>query len=331
MQIRRATADDEYALARIHTLSWQDAYVGLVPQDYLDGLTVEKRLPMWRNILTGSEVHAYVAQVNDEIAGFVTVRVSDEEPGSADVGAIYLLRQYWRQSIGTALWQRACEDAAERGLSRVLAWVVEGNTSARSFYRSVGCADSGKRKVITIGGQDIFGVRVDWQPPSSDPDGREFVLSVDDFDLAAWADRQQPAANGVSIIALADIASDTSAAAVGALYELALQVHVKPNWELDEYLERFDDWRRVFLALHDETCVGYTYSRAHSEVEGALRQGMTAVLPDWRRQGIGLALKLATIVYARENGFTRIVTSNSSSRTEMIQLNEKLGFVDQPA
>lgn len=56
---------------------------------------------------------------------------------------------------------------------------------------------------------------------------------------------------------------------------------------------------------------------------------MTAVLPGHRRQGIGTALKLAAIQHARERGFQRILTSNSSGRLEMIRLNLRLGYVDQ--
>lgn len=107
-----------------------------------------------------------------------------------------------------------------------------------------------------------------------------------------------------------------------------MQVHVKPDWSLEDYVTRFDAWERVFLAMTGDECIGYTYARAR-DVPGELQQGMTAVLPPYRRQGLATALKLATIRHAEAHGFGRIFTSNSSSRAEMIQLNLKLGYVDQ--
>ena len=116
---------------------------------------------------------------------------------------------------------------------------------------------------------------------------------------------------------------------VRALFELALQVHNKPDWDLASYLERFDSWDRVFLAMLGDTCIGYTYARDDPEAEATLNQGMTAVQPAHRRRGIGLALKLRMIEYAQDHGWRWITTSNSSSRTEMIRLNTKLGFVNR--
>jgi GNAT superfamily N-acetyltransferase len=162
----------------------------------------------------------------------------------------------------------------------------------------------------------------------SDPQGRELVLYVDRFDWDRWAPHLRPRTDDVRILCLADEAVDSSAPIVGALFDLALQVHVKPDWTLEQHLTRFDSWERVYLAMLGAQCVGYTYARA-TDVAGLLQQGMTAVLPEHRRQGIGLALKLATIRHARQHSLNRIQTSNSSSRDAMIQLNLKLGYVDQ--
>lgn len=43
-QIRPARLDGAEALATVHVQSWQAAYVGLIPQDYLDNLNVARRI-----------------------------------------------------------------------------------------------------------------------------------------------------------------------------------------------------------------------------------------------------------------------------------------------
>lgn len=44
-----------------------------------------------------------------------------------------------------------------------------------------------------------------------------------------------------------------------------------------------------------------------------------------------MALKLKTIEYARAHGYDVIKTWNDSSNVGMLAINEKLGFVRQPA
>ena len=43
IKIRVAQAGDEPAIAKVHIQSWQEAYKGLIPQDYLDQLSSELR------------------------------------------------------------------------------------------------------------------------------------------------------------------------------------------------------------------------------------------------------------------------------------------------
>ena len=43
------------------------------------------------------------------------------------------------------------------------------------------------------------------------------------------------------------------------LYSLALVVHDRPRWTLEEYLQRFDRWEAVFIATTGTAYVGYTY------------------------------------------------------------------------
>ena len=163
----------------------------------------------------------------------------------------------------------------------------------------------------------------------ADLDGRELSLDVSAFDWDRWQHGLRLAVPSVRLTCLGDEAHSSEALIVSELYELALQVHNKPDWDLELYLERFDSWDRVFLAMRSSACIGYTYARANPENQATLNQGMTAVLPAYRRRGIGLSLKLRMIDYARNQGWRWITTSNSSNRTEMIRLNTKLGFVDR--
>jgi len=59
---------------------------------------------------------------------------------------------------------------------------------------------------------------------------------------------------------------------------------------------------------------------------GSLYIATTGILPRFRRQGFGTLLKCWQISYARQHGFTRIVTNTRKSNKAMIGLNKKFGF-----
>ena len=59
--------------------------------------------------------------------------------------------------------------------------------------------------------------------------------------------------------------------------------------------------------------------------------GFTGVKRSHRRMGIALALKLRGIAYAKAHGHPVIRTNNDSTNKAMLSINERLGFVKQPA
>ena len=69
---------------------------------------------------------------------------------------------------------------------------------------------------------------------------------------------------------------------------------------------------------------------------GRIRNGpsdscKTGVRREHRRQGIALALKLKTIAWAKRIGYSQIQTWNEANNQGMLGINERLGFVRQPA
>jgi RimJ/RimL family protein N-acetyltransferase len=53
---------------------------------------------------------------------------------------------------------------------------------------------------------------------------------------------------------------------------------------------------------------------------------MTATLPEFRRRGLALAVKLAAARWAQANGFERILTENDAENTGMLAVNQRLGY-----
>ncbi|MBE0697643.1 MAG: GNAT family N-acetyltransferase, partial [Anaerolineaceae bacterium] len=62
----------------------------------------------------------------------------------------------------------------------------------------------------------------------------------------------------------------------------------------------------------------------------SLYQGLTGVKPEYRRYGIGIAMKVRGIAYAQVHGYTLIMAENDAKNIPMLAMNERLGFVRQP-
>lgn len=128
-------------------LSWQVAYRGQLPDEFLDTLDVEKRAKMWFEVVQEPDKAVFVSDEKDgTIVGFSVLRPSrdtDALPGTAEIGAIYVHPDKWQRGIGRALLSTALEQARDRGFDDVTLWVFEKNGRARSFYELFGFVQDG--------------------------------------------------------------------------------------------------------------------------------------------------------------------------------------------
>jgi hypothetical protein len=60
-EVRKAYAEDASGIAFIHVRSWQVAYRGHMPDEFLDGLDAEKRTNMWRELTQNPDKIVFVA------------------------------------------------------------------------------------------------------------------------------------------------------------------------------------------------------------------------------------------------------------------------------
>ena len=143
--VRAATADDVPAIARIHVDAWRAAYRGQIPDSYLDALSVEERARMWSGALARPAPTKLM--VTEPLTGFCFYGPSrDKEDGVAEMYALYVQPDCWRQGAGRLLCEHALADARERECAAVSLWVLKTNQRARSFYERMGYApDSAER------------------------------------------------------------------------------------------------------------------------------------------------------------------------------------------
>jgi GNAT superfamily N-acetyltransferase len=142
MEVRRARLPDAMSIVSVHVRSWQAAYRGLLPQDFLDGLDPANREKAWGPRLANPHGYETALVIEDagSIEGFAHVcQARDADATAGDVGevaAIYLLPEVWGKGYGRVLMAKALSTLKDSGFSSATLWVLEGNDRARRFYEA---------------------------------------------------------------------------------------------------------------------------------------------------------------------------------------------------
>jgi GNAT superfamily N-acetyltransferase len=152
VSVRRAVAADAADIARVHVGSWQSAYRGLMSDELLDGLSVQKRADQWRSWLgpAGDRAHTLVGARDGEILGFATLRICSRDEGERDdvgeVPALYVLPSAWGAGVGAALMAACVEEMRAAGCREAILWMLEGNERAARFYERLRWRHDGGRR-----------------------------------------------------------------------------------------------------------------------------------------------------------------------------------------
>lgn len=147
-----ATVGMARELAEINIRSWQAAYQGIIPDDFLRGLSADARISMVEARIRQSADRYLLFRVGGQSAGMALYRcVPDDTPEQGEVVAFYFLPGYWGQGYASAA-MTACFDALrDMGCAQVTVRVLSENLRARRFYEKMGFADTGEEVEIVIG------------------------------------------------------------------------------------------------------------------------------------------------------------------------------------
>nr|BAL56655.1 GCN5-related N-acetyltransferase [uncultured Acetothermia bacterium]BAL59324.1 GCN5-related N-acetyltransferase [Candidatus Acetothermum autotrophicum] len=260
----------------------------------------------------------YVAEVNNQVVGYAEYN---------HMPHMFHPQKFWvyvgvhpdfqRQGIGTALYEKIVSDL-------IALKAVRAFTSAREDY---------PRSVAFLQKNGFSEIRRTW----------ESRLAVKNFDLSQFAHYlERFFAHGLTITTLADeLKRDPeSLRKLHELYVIIMEDVPHPDQYTPVDFEHFLRYsiehpdaiaEGYFIAKDGEKYIGLSNLRKSKDEPKDLYQGLTGVQREYRGQGVAMALKLKTIEYARTHGYEVIKTWNDSDNVGMLTINEKLGFVRQPA
>lgn len=141
MKIVDVNAENAFDFGRVIYDAWGETYRGLIPDEVLDGRSLER----WTEMAKVRPDGKRIAYIEGETAGIVAFLPSSREfcthRDSSEIVALYVLKRFQRRGVGKALLQRALR---ELNAERVTLFVLKGNENAVGFYKRMGFGFTGK-------------------------------------------------------------------------------------------------------------------------------------------------------------------------------------------
>ncbi len=153
LQVRDAAVDDTEAIVSATATGWRTAYRGIVTDERLAELPVDR----WRREIGEglrrpvADAFTRVAEVDGAFAGYCYVaappREAEDAPGDVELVALYVDPEHRGQGAGSALMRTALTRLAELGYERVFLWTFAENDRTIAFYERHGWSRDGAEKV----------------------------------------------------------------------------------------------------------------------------------------------------------------------------------------
>ena len=168
--VRPAVPADADQLARVNIRSWQHAYAGSVPADYLAAMDVERYEAIWGARIADrtAEASILVAEAGGSIAGYIVVgacrpqqdRPDDTVDGIGEVFAIYVDPAHLGAGVGRVLHDAGVGLLADDGYQQASVWVLATNHASIRWYRRQGWTADGATSQWTGAGEPLLEVRL---------------------------------------------------------------------------------------------------------------------------------------------------------------------------
>ena len=252
----------------------------------------------------------FVAEQGGEVVGIgIASRSAGSYHGQKFLVEMGVSEDFRRKGIGQALYQMVFDLLADLGVISISVQVAEDNADGLRFADMRGYDEQKRDFVSTL---DLG---------SFDP--KDFDLPVDGLEIRSLEELDSPEIRRQWYDLFSVVRQDVPRAAPPTA--LAFDF-------FDEQIVEEPDLVRTatMFAFKDGQMVGFT-AGYHDIESNRFDQWLTATHRDYRGQGIAFALKVAQAKEIKRLGIASIRTDNDTRNKPMLTINDRLGFVRQPA
>ncbi len=164
VQIRLTKSSDAGGIAKVHVETWRYAYRGLIPDSYLNSLSIQKRTKGWKKYLKNltAKVFPLVAVIDGEVVGWCTIGKSRDDDADNDTGELYGIsvhRDHMGKGVGSKLMEKGLKILKDKGYKKATLWVLDTNENTRKWYESKMWKLDGTEKIEQRDGFDLHEIR----------------------------------------------------------------------------------------------------------------------------------------------------------------------------
>lgn len=139
--IRRKKQKDCKGIEHVVTVSWNETYKGIVPDEFLNNLYENEDERYYNSFInfTEEDNHLFVLEINDEIVGFVNAGAANDEDYNdcGEIYALYLLNKYKGNGYGKELLKVGINELKKMGYEKMIIGCLDKNIS-NEFYKHLG-------------------------------------------------------------------------------------------------------------------------------------------------------------------------------------------------
>lgn len=156
IKIRDIKKEDIPQVVDIQISGWRAAYKGMIDDEYLENMNVEKKIKMREKDY--NETRFIVADINNEVVGFCRYtdnmeKTTETPEADCELRALYVKPELKHNGIGNEMFRYVVNEFKYMGKTKMVLWCLKDNALARRFYEKMGGIII-KERLIHIGNRD---------------------------------------------------------------------------------------------------------------------------------------------------------------------------------
>ena len=252
----------------------------------------------------------FVAESEDQVVG---IAIMNREAGSYHPNKFMLelgnLESHRNQGIGQDMYEMVERHLQSLGVIKISVQVRESNEIGLKFVKFRGYIQE-KRDFVSVLSLDSF-------------DPSQYPTEPLDIEIRSFEefDSPQTRREWYDLICLVRHDVPRSSPPTPLTFEFfEEQIMIEPDLVRSATLFAYQNGQMIGFAA------GF-----HDTELNQFEQWLTGVHSDYRKKGVALALKVAQATEVKRLGIATIKTDNDTRNAPMLKVNDKLGFVRQPA
>ena len=148
--ITKVNKEEIFQYAELKIRIWNDCYKHILPDIYLNNISVEDKASKYKNeLLEDSTIAYYFIIVSDVPIGVLRLKYYENlaKEKYVCIKDLYFLQQYQNKGYGGAVYKFIKEEALKNNCHFISAYIIEKNEYARTLIKKLGFKETTNREV----------------------------------------------------------------------------------------------------------------------------------------------------------------------------------------